>query len=529
MKKFIKLLIFGLMLSCSFVFISISTYAQYTGTIFIIDYYYENQERCLPRYYSDKCYYGETFVVESPELEGYYPDKDVIEHVWVDSYRYVVTYKPIEENQKFTLTINYLDENNNPLDDPYVEELSYLAEYSVASPEIYGYSTKSTTVSGTVVCNKTIDVIYKKNDYNLEINYLDEDNNVLFEQYSNTYKYLDEYEITSPEKGGYTPNFRKVSGIISENTTINVIYSKNSYTLKINYLDEDDNQLKTPFEKTYEYLDENNIDIEDFYGYTKDTNNVNGIIEDNTEYTITYSKNEYTLTINYLDVDGNQLLEPYSNTFKYLDTYEITSPAKEGYTPDYDVVEGTITDNTEVDVIYALNEYTLTINYKNVDGAIVAAQYKDTLFYGEAYNIESPSIAGYYTNDTVISGTIKDNTEIDVVYDYIIIHVTIYYVDEFKNNILEPSILNLRFFEDYKIETPRVDGYHTDKDMIEGSVVNTDVTVYINYYRDIHQMTGDQVIIYVATYIKENIGYVSIVFDIFKTIFFPYFSFFRGI
>lgn len=529
MKKIFKLSMFIILLLFGYVLTSISTHAFYTENILIVNYLYRNDEKAAPRYYSDECVRGETYIIDSPTIEGYKPSIETVEYLFVDSNRFDVYYDPIDENQKYNLTINYIDENKNVLENPYQDELDYLEKYNVSSPSIYGFNTKNLVVSGTISHNTTIDVIYKKNDYNLIINYIDEDENIMADTYQKSYKYLDEYSVESPDIYGYTPSVEIASGTIEDNTTIDVIYTKNDYVLQISYLDDDNKIVKDKFQKTYKYLDEYDIDIEDIYGYTKDTDNISGTIEEDLSFNVIYTKNEYTLTINYLDTEGNVLFDSYQKTYKYLDEYNIKSPNKEGYTPDYEYVDGTITKDLEIDVIYAINEYTLTINYKNIDGEIISKQYNDILKYNEEYNIESPTIAGYYTNQKIVSGNIKENLEIDVIYDYIIIHVTIYYVDEFKNNILEPSILNLRFFEDYKIETPRVDGYHTDKDMIEGSVVNTDVTVYINYYRDFHQMTGDQVIIYVATYIKENIGYVSIVFDIFKTIFIPYFSFFRGL
>ena len=91
--------------------------------------------------------------------------------------------------------------------------------------------------------------------------------------------------------------------------------------------------------------------------------------------------------------------EPAADTFtslyNYGAAYNVASPAVTGFTPDQERVTGTITENTTLDVYYTRNSYTLTIYYRYTDGGFAAESYVATMAYGEWFRIASPEIAGY--------------------------------------------------------------------------------------------------------------------------------------
>ncbi len=63
----------------------------------------------------------------------------------------------------YTLTINYVNENDEPISNPYTKQMTYRANYAVNSPEITGYTTETPIVNGLITGDTTVKVIYTQN------------------------------------------------------------------------------------------------------------------------------------------------------------------------------------------------------------------------------------------------------------------------------------------------------------------------------------------------------------------------------
>ena len=126
-----------------------------------------------------------------------------------------------------------------------------------------------------------------------------------------------------------------------------------------------------------------------------------------TDETIGGDTNYYDLIIRYFDEDGNPILtdKTYKANLKEGTEYSVKSPNYKGFTPDQDVVAGTLTEDTIIDVIYSRNSYTLTIRYVDMNGNVNATRYRKVFLYGDRYSVRSPQIAGYEASRAVVSGT----------------------------------------------------------------------------------------------------------------------------
>lgn len=123
------------------------------------------------------------------------------------------------------------------------------------------------------------------------------------------------------------------------------------------------------------------------------------------------------LTIHYVFEDETTAFSDFVRTYNYGETYNVKSPAMEGYTPDVDRYSGTITENTTRTVTYTANKYTLTIYYRYSNGGIAAPTYTHAYAGGETYSVPSPEIPGYRCMTPVASGTMPSgNHEIPVYY-----------------------------------------------------------------------------------------------------------------
>ena len=147
--------------------------------------------------------------------------------------------------------------------------------------------------------------------------------------------------------------------------------------------------------------------------------------------TVSYQINYYTVTVNFVDEDGNIVAPAYtSDSLKEGSAYDVTAqaaPAIQGYTYKVttgDALTGNLDGNKVINVVYTKdNYYTVTVNFVDEDGNIVAPAYTSgSLKEGSAYDVTAqaaPAIQGYtykVTTGDALTGTLDGNKVITVVY-----------------------------------------------------------------------------------------------------------------
>ena len=131
--------------------------------------------------------------------------------------------------------------------------------------------------------------------------------------------------------------------------------------------------------------------------------------EDEDEVEVPANQN-YTLTVHYW-VNGEEAFNDFTAVYAYGAYYYVVSPTLPGYTPTQAVVEGNITGNIERNVYYNANLFTLTINYVYLNGAQAAPSVIEQLPMGATYEEASPVIAGYTANIPVVQGVMPNRNE----------------------------------------------------------------------------------------------------------------------
>ena len=147
--------------------------------------------------------------------------------------------------------------------------------------------------------------------------------------------------------------------------------------------------------------------------------------------TVSYQISYYTVTVNFVDEDGNTVAPAYtSDSLKEGSAYDVTAqaaPAIQGYTYKVttgDALTGTLDGNKVITVVYTKdNYYTVTVNFVDEDGNTVAPAYtSDSMKEGSAYDVTAqaaPAIQGYtykVTTGDALTGTLDGNKVITVVY-----------------------------------------------------------------------------------------------------------------
>ena len=123
-----------------------------------------------------------------------------------------------------------------------------------------------------------------------------------------------------------------------------------------------------------------------------------------------YVPNNHTLTINYLDENGQVLEEAYVDEQAfYTKDYSVASPSIDGYAPDYvtdsngelvDLPASLITgamsnEDVTYNVIYRSTAGKLVVTFTTYDGTVVATTYTETIAEGEPYEVTLPELPGY--------------------------------------------------------------------------------------------------------------------------------------
>ena len=201
------------------------------------------------------------------------------------------------------------------------------------------------------------------------------------------------------------------------------------------------------------------------------------------EYTITYTKNSYTLTIYYKYANGGTASSTYTASVKYGASYSVSSPSISGYTPSEYSVYGTMrSTNISKTVTYTakVKSYTVTVNYKYSSGGTAATTKTQTGNEGTSYSITSPTISGYVASDSVVSGTFSNNETITVTYTPVTpkYTLTIKYVYSTGGTASSTHTETLESGSKYNVVSPIIDGYAPDKVKVSGNLTsNTTITV----------------------------------------------------
>ncbi len=332
---------------------------------------------------------GSTYNVDTPTIDGYtYKSADAALTGTVDGNKTItLTYTknatPVEQS---TVTVNYVDADGKTIKAATTQTLDNGSTYNVDTPTIDGYTYKSAdgALSGTVDGNKTITLTYTKDAAPVEqstvtVNYVDADGKTIKAATTQTLDNGSTYTVETPTIDGYTYKSADgaLSGTVDGNKTIALTYTKDSTTpvenkanLTINYVDADGNTIKASSVTEYIVGQAYTVGQPEIAGYTYDHatgDAIAGTIAYNgNTVTLVYTKNggttpteqTKTITVNYVDADGNTIKSATTTAYKVGDTYTVATPSIAGYTYKSadGALSGTVADDATITLTYAKND-----------------------------------------------------------------------------------------------------------------------------------------------------------------------------
>ncbi len=404
-----------------------------------------------------------------------------------------VTYVAQWTPAPYSLTVNYVDTEGNTLQPSTATPYDYNTPYTVTAPAITGYTYDHAEgeTTGTILGNVTVTLVYTPNPYTLTVNYVDTEGNTLQPSTTTSYAYNTPYTVPTTSITGYTYDHAEgeLTGTILGNVTVTLVYTTNPYTLTVNYVDTAGNTLQPTTTTSYDFNAPYTVTAPAITGYTYDhaEGELTGTILGNVTVTLVYNPSPYTLTVNYVDTAGNTLQPSTTTTHDYNTPYTVTAPAITGYTYDHAEGEltGTILGNVTVTLVYAVNSYTLTVNYVDTAGDTISPSTTQTYANGAAYAVTAPDIAGYryISASGALTGTVTGDITITLTYATTYT-VTVNYVDTAGNTILPTSETDDYIAGDaYSVTVPAIPGYtyqFSAGDDISG-VITDDVEITMVY------------------------------------------------
>ena len=187
----------------------------------------------------EKVQFGKAYKVVSPKLDEFTADTLTVsgtmpaQNVEVN----VVYFK-----NSYKLTIHYVDELGNTVANDYVGQVKRNQPYSVACPEVLGYSPKVPAVEGAKMDEDfETTVVYTKNQYTLTVTYklsgTDPNPPAVPPVHRENLTYGESYSVISPTVADYTPDIPTVAGTMGAgDLNVEVTYYKEAppETIKVN-------------------------------------------------------------------------------------------------------------------------------------------------------------------------------------------------------------------------------------------------------------------------------------------------------
>ena len=218
-------------------------------------------------------------------------------------------------------------------------------------------------------------------------------------------------------------------------------------------------------------------------------------VEEAATYTANFELYSYEITATANPTAGGSVTG--GGTYNHGATTTLTATPATGYTFANWTLAGvevssdatytfTVTADGAYTANFALNSYTLTINYKYENGTQAAEPHTETLNYNNSYSVTSPSIANYAADITTVAGTMGTN---DVVKN-----VTYYLVE---TSIVDASNCSGTGNGSITVTAPTgnfeysIDGTNYQSSNIFNDLNANDYTLYIRPTGDVYNYVGE--------------------------------------
>ena len=239
-----------------------------------------------------------------------------------------------------TVSVRYLDENDNPISDDITINGKVGSEYQTEAKDIYGYELieTPTNAAGTMTADQiTVNYKYRLKNAKVVVKYLDEAGKEISESKEIAGKVFDKYESEAKNIDGYelieTPT--NAAGTMTEDQiTVNYKYHLKDARVIVNYLDEAGKEISKQKEIAGKVFDKYESEAKDIYGYKlieTPTNAIGIMTAEPITISYVYRLKDSKVITRYLDKDGNEIADTKVTTGKVFDKYTTEEKEIDGY------------------------------------------------------------------------------------------------------------------------------------------------------------------------------------------------------
>lgn len=432
-----------------------------------------------------------------------------------------------------SVIVNYVDENQKPLDDSVTLSGKVFDPYTTEAKEFYGYTLTMTpdNASGQFVENQiVVNYVYALKDASVTVKYVDEHNTPLTNDITINGQVFDEYSTENKTFYGYTltktPD--NASGTMTEEPiTVVYVYSLNDTSVIVNYVDDQGNNLTNSVILTGKVFDPYTTEQKEFYGYTLTDipDNASGQMSDEqTVVNYVYMLKDSSVLVNYVTDEGQQLTDPIILTGKVFDDYSTESKEFYGYTltATPESANGKFSeDQITINYIYTLKKSSVVVNYVDEHGNQISDPDTVNGHVFDIYETNAKTIYGYVLTaipDNASGRMGEDPITVTYIYKRAKSEITINYLDE-NNQIIETSENITGFVGDpYSTSEKEIYGYELIKTPNNANGVYTEDPITINY---IYRLKDTSVVVYYVdedgNTLAQNIIINGKVFDRYET------------
>lgn len=407
--------------------------------------------------------------------------------------------------KQFTLTIHH----------KYADGSEFAADAVSTHPYGYEYSTlpltnnidyvgtlTSGSASGTLTANTEVTYTYNKIPYVLTVRHHDTAGNTLKPDQTFDYESGDAYTANPNAELAASYNYTAdidTSGTIRSNLTVTFTYTIKTYTVTVHH-------VVTDGETTTETLGVTHgsacpavpkAELLTAYNVEQSGDNCGNSVASDLDVTYTYTRKQFTLTVQHQYEDGSEYDTTQTSTLAYGVHYEATTSTKDNnykVVRTEGIVSGDITSDTTVTFIYAKKTATLTVTHKDSNGTELAPTESSTVEWGDGYStspVASLLIDHDYTaTGDSVSGTVSGDITVNYIYTLKQYTLTVQHLDENGDPLANEETFTLEHGSSYTVNpaSSLAAMYDHTPEVITGSLTS-DKTVSFAYTKKIATIT----------------------------------------
>ena len=308
---------------------------------------------------------------------------------------------PVYTRAVYLVTVRYVSAQTGAELAPAVERtVTVGADCTIPSPNVEHHTPgEHVVVLRDVRANQSVTVPYYRTHCEVGVRYVDELGNVLLPDARMTVLQGSSLLLQAPEIEGYlAPEQSEVvlTGVMQSDLVHTFTYTRRMMTVRVRCLDEHGTELREPLTVDVAYRGDYDISLPLIEGYTAGVPRVSGTnLLQSAEHAVTYLPIYHTVTLHYLDDNGNELAPPDALRVRHGQALTHKVKAILGYeAQDGSLSVASIKEDQTLPIVYRPAHYLLTVEHRTTDGVLLTKT-SEQLAYRQEYRCTPLPLAGY--------------------------------------------------------------------------------------------------------------------------------------